>query len=530
VLDRGAFRPSSLRRDALFAIGMAAASSLILVAHAVVLRADTALADVRSPRRYWEDTCVAAKRFLDHRYGPYGEAVGPSSRLEDAFGVCSRIVIGGAAAQEIRPWEFWRTIHLRPFLHFREYLVPLPPFSDEGRSALTAATFFLLGGVSPFAVLWVGVLFAIPVLFWISWESARAGVRWAGALLVLLLAGSPFFVECLTLPHGALGFYMLAIVGIAPLALYAALSPAVRPAGFLARALIAGALVTVCCVCRSASAAIVPGYVLALALGARRLETGRPRWLAFAAAVALLLGPYAAARPASQHDVWVTLWEGLGDFDRTKGHFWDDGELRRQLVAAGVPMKEGRFGFINEDSEAYLEQRVLGDIASDPLWYARILVRRVWATATQEKLRAWSSMDWRAIAASLSPYEDGMRKNFSWATPVNRLGSGRMRVTVPVLALLAPTLALLALAAARGSGPRIDAARHTARRALWPMACVAAGALALPVIITTAGLLETEAFSFVYVLGIALLAQAAADAFAARPYAEASASSAAASR
>jgi hypothetical protein len=62
--------------------------------------------------------------------------------------------------------------------------------------------------------------------------------------------------------------------------------------------------------------------------------------------------------------------------------------------------------------------------------------------------------------------------------------------------LIAPTIAL-ALMAVRGRW------RAPARAALVVLACAAAGALVLPVLITTAGGQEAQAFAVVYLLGAA---------------------------
>src|SRR5262249_6502053 len=105
-----------------------------------------------------------------------------------------------------------------------------------------------------------------------------------------------------------------------------------------------------------------------------------------------------------------------------------------------------------------------------------------------------------------------------------------LRVVVPVGLLMLPTAVLLALALTRSPHPRLVAARAAARRALLPLACVASGALALPVMITSAEMLETETFMFTYVLGAGFLLQAAVCALPLRPLATTSTSSAAASR
>ena len=57
------------------------------------------------------------------------------------------------------------------------------------------------------------------------------------------------------------------------------------------------------------------------------------------AAFALFLIPYAILRPAQHHDVWAAVWEGLGDFDRTKGHVWSDPVAEEHVRALGAPAR-----------------------------------------------------------------------------------------------------------------------------------------------------------------------------------------------
>lgn len=98
------------------------------------------------------------------------------------------------------------------------------------------------------------------------------------------------------------------------------------------------------------------------------------------------------------HVLWHSLWCGLGDFDTRHGYEWDD----RVAFQYGIPEVNRRFGTSYEiaDNEKWLRQvhaearyhqirpetlpeyntvirdKVLSDIASDPLWYAGILTRR----------------------------------------------------------------------------------------------------------------------------------------------------------
>jgi hypothetical protein len=126
-------------------------------------------------------------------------------------------------------------------------------------------------------------------------------------------------VEVLSLPYSAVGFYVIGLLVLVPFATYS-LAGAVWWKGLIARTLLAGAAFAVCVLPRGGTLLLLPGYLLALGIAAASLETPWPfprRALAFAAAVAVFLAPYALFRLPAHHHVWLALWEGLGDFDRT---------------------------------------------------------------------------------------------------------------------------------------------------------------------------------------------------------------------
>lgn len=136
---------------------------------------------------------------------------------------------------------------------------------------------------------------------------------------------------------------------------------------------------------------------------------------------------------ARSHALWHSAWCGLGDFAAERGYRYDD----RTAYAWGVSEVNRRFGtryrmtggwelanyrtlarknrMRPEELDLYLivmRDRILGDIAGDPLWYAGVIARRVEAV-------------------------------FEETTPV-RLGTGRLRFDVPFSAwLLFPVLAWL---------------------------------------------------------------------------------------
>lgn len=99
------------------------------------------------------------------------------------------------------------------------------------------------------------------------------------------------------------------------------------------------------------------------------------------------------------HTTWFAIFAGLGDFDKKKGYgYWED----RDVYRYGLPLLEKRLGIdLDWQGELYLNHyydgagkygkkledypefneiirdKVIGDIAGDPLWYAGILWDRL---------------------------------------------------------------------------------------------------------------------------------------------------------
>jgi hypothetical protein len=222
--------------------------------------------------------------------------------------------------------------------------------------------------------------------------------------------------------------------------------------------------------------------------------------------LALFIGPYAIARQPRHHEVWLGLWEGLGDFDRTKGHAWDDDVAREVLRGAGMGPPERYPVWENApENEALFRRLVVEDVRSAPGWYAGILARRFWATLTQIKLSPWAPRDGLSITPRGSTNEGAIDTYYAMATPADRIGLGPWRFELPLVLLWAPTL-LLILPFMGGLG--IARLRPWAGRRgppLFVMLCVAVAASSLPVLFTTAAGLETQAFVMVYLLGVAFL-------------------------
>jgi hypothetical protein len=408
------------------------------------------------------------------------------------------------------PWQFWSTIAVRPLLKDRR-LMPRE-IDDPGRASLLTAGFRLLRGVSPFLPLWVGALVAAPVMAWAGWELARAGRTAAGIAFTLLLASSPYVVDTLALPYSAVGFYVIAVVAIVPVAAYSMFRE-VHAVGLGGRALAAGVVFAICVLCRSGTFFLIPGYVLALAAGAWRLGGRRappgslaPRALYAAVLLALFTAPYALVREPRHHEVWLGVWEGLGDFDRTRGHAWDDDVAREVLRRAGAePPERYPVWEYAPANEPLFRRLTLDDVRSAPGWYAGILARRLGATLTQIKLAPWAPRDGLSIAPRRSPNEGVIDSYYSLTTPADWIGFGPWRFELPLLVLWSPALLLVLLF---GLGLGIARLRPWSARlapAVFVLLCVAVAALGLPVLFTTAAGVETQAFVVVYFLGVALL-------------------------
>ncbi len=476
-------------------------AALLLWATAGACRA-VDLAELDAFRRLWSDMAVGIDAYLDAR-APLAPDVEPTYAGPDGLDAdrtYRRLVVSGARDQDIRPWQFWRTLPERPFRRLR--LEPVPKhYDDHGRGHLLGLGFRLLGGVAPFLIVWLGAFCCVPVVFWAAWDLVRAGLPAAAAAFVSLLGVSCFWVESLALTRYAVGFYLVALLLIVPLAAYA-VSPAPTQRGLLVRAVLGGALFALAASCRSSVGLLLPGILLALALGVSRLAGSRLRRGALLLALSLpFVLPFPVMRRAQQSDVWQPLWEGLGDFDRSKGYAWSDATaLQAVRAASGRKLWTPR-------SERIFKERILQDVAEDPGWYAAILAKRLASVVLQTKLWPWTPRDGRSMAPALSPNEGVMDKYYSYTATLDHFGLGAARVELPVALLLLPLPLLLARAAAPPGPAWSRPGRARARDALKMLACAGLAALLLPVLITTAGGQETQAFGLVYLLGAALLVE-----------------------
>ncbi len=493
------------RRLPALLVGLAGCA--VLAFHVDVWRAEEGLR-VRNARRLWEDVSLAGSRY-GRRGGPVGAE--PTGIGEGAgFAVrraYQRRLAEAADADGIEPWQFWRTVRVKPALT-RAALVPRTS-DDVGRAALLYYGFRACGGIAPLLGLWIGALACMPVLVWTAWELGAAGRLPAAAVFLSLLACSPFVVEVLTLPYSAVGFALLALLGLVPMATYAFLGRGASKGGFVARVIVAGALLALCILCRSGAVVSLPGYLLATAVAARRVfppDLSAPGWrrrapafAGFAFGAAALVAPYASVRSEHHHYAWTGIWEGLGDFDRTKGHAWSDPEARRALRREGIAIPRGAgLEFELDGNAAVLRRLVLDHVRESPGWFAGILLKRAVAAVTQARLWPRASRDGVSFAHSTTSNEGAMDIYYRLATTADVFGLGPLSAELPIVLLPLPAVGLAALWLRR----RRD--RGTTG-ALTLLVCVAAVALVHPVLITTASALETEFFVVVDMLGAALL-------------------------
>lgn len=491
--------------------------SWALLAWNTAVRPRSTLPELQHPRRYWEDVAIAISAYLQRSSGETVEKVqigsGPGLDLRHAY---RRYLTRVVEEQGIRPWEFWRTVRIKPFLK-RERILPRD-FDDAGRPVLTTLGFRLLGGVSPFLGLWLGVLCVLPAFLWSAFELSEAGQPVAAAVFPFLVGASAFVAETLALPYSAAGFYLVALLVLANLALFGLLGRCGSPRSLVARLLAGGGYFALCAPCRGSALLLVPAFLIVILLamrrargdasGAARRSSWRTTGLALGAMI-LFLAPYLAVRQPRQHAVWGDVWQGLGDFDASRGHYFSDPMLRAFLRRQGmsVPPNSG-VEFESDQSERITRRTILREIREDPSWYAAILAKRSAVTVTQWKLRAYGPRDGQTFTPGTRPNEGLIDIYYRMTATADVFAIGPWRREVRIELLLAPSLVLVALWSAASRVPRLRGLDLGGRVAV--LACVALGALALPVSIGTAASFETQAFALVHFLGFAFVLEAAA--------------------
>lgn len=269
-----------------------------------------------------------------------------------------------------------------------------------------------------------GALFLIALCaLWASFWWARLPLL--GALLTLLLGSNPFQLFEVYGHDNVFGWPIT--TGVLVLALNL---PLLRARGVAAGwaasiAVATGALLATIAQVRSEPATILAASALAC------LFLARAGWGRRLLLVALLVGafagvsalwgrwfdakfedarrvvaaagghPYDGPRDAA-HSFWHPLWCGLGDFDRTHGYVWNDNAAARYahpILAAKYhvdlpewdPDHWAYYGAYWDAGRRYykmpyemphysevVRDKVVGDVAADPAWYAGILVQRAW--------------------------------------------------------------------------------------------------------------------------------------------------------
>lgn len=465
-------------------------------------------------RRCRTDQTAAIASFLERAYPRSLPGLGGAAWDPAIDSYYHEVLASRVRAQGLQPWQPWRTVPARPFLRATGP-TEVPYYDDPGRAWLLGLGFRALGGVAPFLIVWLAPLLAALVLGWAVAEATAAGHAPAALVFALLLAASPFVIETLALTRSSVGFHLVALLLVVALAFAAGRRPAPGWRAWLARVLAAGAVFATCTLCRSGAALMLPAFLVVLAVGCARAG-GRPlprrhRAAAGLIALALFVGPYLLARAPQRHSVWAGFWEGLGDYDRTKGHVWSDRAAAERVWRASShkrPMPRPGGDVLVEwiarpEADAVFREDVLGHVASDPAWYAGILARRAFATLTLQRLWPWGPRDGRSMDERRATSGGNLDKYWSYTSTADWLGLGPWRVELPVGVLLLPTAALLALALGRRLGGLVEVP------ALFVLGALGLAASTLPVVVTTASGSEPQAIVLAFYLGAALLAQAA---------------------
>jgi hypothetical protein len=495
-----------MTRTTLIVRSILAAAVLVSLAftNAALLRAKWNLDDLGTSRRYWEDMAVAVSRFETRNWGPTQVL-----SIDDALGShlyrrLREIVPRAAVRADLQPWEFWRTVEFRSF----NRIAPLElRFSDDaGRSRLAALAFLSLGGIAPYLPLWLPFLFFVPLVLWVMFESLRAGEGFAGGLFLGLLSFSAYFLETLTLPYSAAGFHLLAALVVVALAFFA-FGPSPNVHGVAVRVVIAAAAIHLAAWCRSSAILFLAPAAVLLLIALLRAEARSPLSRRILLSCVLLVAVSAPKALASKqgHEIWIGMWEGLGDFDRTYGHVWSDANARIALDGEGYVM-EHRGPYWNPETEAIFKRLVLRDIGNDPGWYVSILLRRVAATVTQWRLLPTKAETGNTFQWPQHPAEGVTDTYYNFVRTADVFTAlGRTWEAPLWLFWIAPLVFTTQFLRHRND------VRQRSRLAL--IAAFAMSALAMPVAVTTASGIETQLFVLVYLLCAAYFAADLLDAF-----------------
>jgi hypothetical protein len=204
---------------------------------------------------------------------------------------------------------------------------------------------------------------------------------------------------------------------------------------------------------------------------------------------------YGGRLGSQHHEVWHVIWCGLGDYDPTGRHAWSDEAARQVVEQAGGP----RIGMTaNAEYEQLMKRIVLREIRSDPAWFAGILGRRTLATLVQYKLWPHPLVSGRSLAVEWNT-RNKIDDYYALTPHADSFGFLKYEVELSLL----PFAALSFWFCAAVALPRPGAAAGSERAVAALLCALAVGSLALPVLVTTAGALETQAFFVVHFAGTA---------------------------
>lgn len=424
---------------------------------------------------------------------------------------------------------FWRTVHYEE--HPESQVRLKGGTNDAGRAWLLGRLFQVRGGPMPYLLFWIALLVAVPLLGWLNWELYTAGHAVAAAVLLPLLALSSYVTTTLSTSYSATGFYLIGILLLITVAVFCVLRRRLTINSWSLRVIAAGGFFALCMMCRNGTLALMPGFVLAFwwaTADEQLLASVRSiRWfrqcnryglllltlLLFAFPTILFRGYMksvmhsAAAQfdlptsPTMGHPVWHNVWCGLGDFDDTGVHVWDDLNAATAVVEAGGPdLRSIIRTSASKEYEVFIRKMFLDKITDRPAWFAEILLKRVAATVFQTKTLPHTMIGGRA---TLVAKDDGgaIDSYYRLTAHGDVFEIGGRRIELSLLPFIFATIALLV------AGIRQRCAAVDAEAALFPQSCIvgciAIGTIGVPVLITTAAGIETQAFCLVYFVAAA---------------------------